>query len=134
MAYTGRPLANFFTRSPLASVQLLRSNLDALPIRRADGEPLDMVELDAALAEVGRQLERARDALSDYVMGPRFEVGQRVNLVSKDATKIVKRGLRVHEIRQEDDLDDLIEVVDVDGRHETYLSAELVDAGERWPP
>lgn len=124
MAYAGKPLANLFTMGPIANVELLRANLDAVRVHRADGDPVDLAELDTALAAVGWHLERAKAALSDYLMGPRFEIGQRVNLVSEDGTKVLKRGLCVRDVR-EGNVSDVIEVVDIDGRHEAHMDTQL---------
>lgn len=122
MVYTGEPLANLLTLGPLATVKMLREQLredrpgTAGRIRRRDGQPVDLAQIDALLAELGEHLGRAQDVINDYEVAPRFTIGQHVNVVSDDGRTILERGFVVRDVRQHGTVD----VIDADGNHDTF--------------
>lgn len=131
MAYTGEPLGNLFTLGPLATVKMLREQLRedhpgaAARIRRRDSRPVGLAEIDAILAELGEHLGRAQDVIDDYVMAPRFTIGQHVNVVSDDGSTIRERGLVVRDVREHGTVD----VIDAAGNHDTF-SEHLLRAAD----
>lgn len=131
MAYTGEPLANLLTLGPLATVKMLREQLredhpgTAGRIRRREGQSADLAEIDAILAEVGEHLGRAQDVINDYVVAPRFTIGQHVNVVSDAGSTIHERGLVVRDVREYG----MVDVIDAAGNHDTF-SEHLLRAAD----